>query len=210
LARSKSAPRWQWKGNVIVACNCDWGCPCNFDAPPTYGKCDGTYVWAIKEGRFEKTRLDGLAVMQFTHFPEAIHKGNGKGVWVVDEKANDEQRAALATLQKGGGIGLPFDIWARVVKKWLPTVYTPIEVKVDGLRSSAKAGRGKVYDLAISPITNPVTGIEEQLTLVKGTGFTAKEAELGKSVKAKFAVKGFAFDTSGQYAEFAPFHYKGA
>src|SRR5262252_6759515 len=25
------------KGVLLGACNCDWGCPCNFEAPPTYG-----------------------------------------------------------------------------------------------------------------------------------------------------------------------------
>lgn len=192
-----------------MACSCDWGCPCNFDAPPTNGDCDGAYVWAVREGRFDKTRLDGITVVQFTHFPEAIHKGNGTGLWVVDQRTDEGQRKALAALQQGGGIGLPFDIWARVVAKWLPTVYAPVEVKVDGLRSEAKVARGKVYDLAVSPIKNPVTGAEETITLVKGTGFTSKHTELGMSVRAKFAIEGFAFDNSGKYAEFAPFHYKG-
>ena len=210
MAGKKAPPRWQLKGNLIVACNCDWGCPCNFDARPTYTKCDGANFWIVNEGRFEKTRLDGLSIIQWTHFPEQIHKGNGTGVWVVDERADDDQRRALATLQKGGGIGLPFDIWAKVVKTWLPTVYTRLDIKLDGLQSKAKAGGGRIFDLALSPIKNPVTGVEEQLKFVKGTGFTSKEANLGMSTKAKFAVEGFAFDTSGQYAEFAPFQYKGA
>jgi hypothetical protein len=197
------------EGNLIVACNCDWGCPCNFDAPPTYGKCDGANFWMIQEGRFERTRLDAVSILQYTHFPEAIHKGKGTGVWVVDDKTDKGQRSALATLQKGDGVGLPFDIWARVVAKWLPTVYAPVELKLDGLRSRAKIGRGKVYDLELSPIKNPVTGIEEQLGLVKGTGFTSRKADLGMALKAKFAVEGFAFVTSGQYAEFSPFHYEG-
>jgi hypothetical protein len=209
-AGKKAIPRWQLRGNLIVACNCDWGCPCNFNAPPTYTKCDGANFWIIREGRFEKTQLDGLSVIQWTHFPDAIHKGNGTGVWVVDERADAAQRRALATLQMGGGIGLPFDIWAKVVKTWLPTVYTGFEIKLDGLQSTAKAGGGRIFDLALAPIKNPVTGAEEQLKLLKGTGFTSKEASLGMTAKAKFAVEGFDFDTSGQYAEIAQFHYKGA
>ena len=26
--------RWKLSGKVLVACNCDWGCPCNFNALP--------------------------------------------------------------------------------------------------------------------------------------------------------------------------------
>lgn len=192
-----------------MACSCDWGCPCTFDAPPTFGHCDGAYVWAIKDGRFEKTRLDGITVVQFTHFPEAIHKGHGLGLWVVDEKANAEQRKALDTLMAGGGIGLPFDIWAKVVERWLPTVYAPIQVKMDGLHSTTKIAGGSIYDLAIAPIKNPVTGDVEALQVVKGTGFTSKTVDVGMALKAKFGVEGFSYDATGKHAEFAPFHYKG-
>ncbi|MBA2642648.1 MAG: DUF1326 domain-containing protein, partial [Actinobacteria bacterium] len=36
---------WQAKGTVLVACNCDFGCPCNFNAPPTTGDCEGGWTW---------------------------------------------------------------------------------------------------------------------------------------------------------------------
>ena len=32
------------KGMLLAACNCDWGCPCNFEAPPTKGFCEGGYL----------------------------------------------------------------------------------------------------------------------------------------------------------------------
>jgi hypothetical protein len=25
----------------LDACNCDWGCPCQFNAKPTHGNCEG-------------------------------------------------------------------------------------------------------------------------------------------------------------------------
>ena len=37
-------PAWSMAGQIIGACNCAWGCPCNFDAPPTYGHCDRVYT----------------------------------------------------------------------------------------------------------------------------------------------------------------------
>jgi hypothetical protein len=48
------------KGSVLGECNCDWGCPCNFDADPTYGHCEGAYTWAVREGRYAEIRLDTL------------------------------------------------------------------------------------------------------------------------------------------------------
>jgi hypothetical protein len=43
---------WRLRGTVLIACNCDYGCPCNFNALPTYGKCEGQWTWHVEEGRF--------------------------------------------------------------------------------------------------------------------------------------------------------------
>ncbi|MCH7940236.1 MAG: DUF1326 domain-containing protein [Candidatus Marinimicrobia bacterium] len=32
--------KWTLDVEFLMACNCDWGCPCGFQAPPTYGKCE--------------------------------------------------------------------------------------------------------------------------------------------------------------------------
>jgi hypothetical protein len=84
------------------------------------------------------------------------------------------------------------------------------------LRSASRAfapgvrvDSGKIYDLALSRIKNPVTGDEEELYLDKPTGFTAKRSELGMSRVARFRIPGLEFDNSGQYAEFSKFAYSG-
>ena len=53
---------WSLKGTIIGACSCNWGCPCNFNAPPTYGHCHGAYVWQIQEGQFGDVHLNGLCM----------------------------------------------------------------------------------------------------------------------------------------------------
>jgi len=42
---------WELKGTVVIACNCDYGCPCNFNALPTQGKCEGSWTWHIDHAR---------------------------------------------------------------------------------------------------------------------------------------------------------------
>ncbi len=48
---------WGLKGNVLIACNCDWGCPCNFNARPSHGHCEGGWIWAIEEGHVDMSAL---------------------------------------------------------------------------------------------------------------------------------------------------------
>ena len=58
---------WQLSGNVLIACNCDYGCPCNFNALPTHGDCEGGWIWSIDNGTVDgvdliATTRDGTTV----------------------------------------------------------------------------------------------------------------------------------------------------
>ena len=41
---------WMIKGPKIASCNCDYGCPCEFNAPPTHDVCEGLEAMEIEEG----------------------------------------------------------------------------------------------------------------------------------------------------------------
>jgi hypothetical protein len=203
------AQKWWMRGSVLGPCNCDWGCPCNFDARPTYGHCDGVYVWAIREGRYGETPLDGLSLAWVVSHPGAVHEGNGTEVWLINEGANEAQRQALEALAHGDGVGSPFEILASTVSKRLGIIYAPMEVKLDGIRSAVKVDGGRIFEFAMTRVSNPVTGQEEELYLDKPTGFTSTRSELGMSTVARVNADGLAFDVSGKYAEYAEFEYSG-
>jgi hypothetical protein len=42
---------WSFDADYFTACNCDWGCPCDFNAASTEGRCMGWGVWSIGKGR---------------------------------------------------------------------------------------------------------------------------------------------------------------
>ena len=89
------AKNWRLSGKVLVSCNCDWGCPCNFNARPTTGKCEGGWTWHVEEGSCDGTSLDGLNFSVYANWPGAIHEGNGEALLLIDERASVEQRAAI-------------------------------------------------------------------------------------------------------------------
>src|SRR5688500_15287642 len=92
---------WSVAGNVLIACNCDYGCPCNFNALPTHGACEGGWIWIIENGHVDGVRLDGIGVGLFAKWPGAIHHGGGRAICYVDERASAGQRAALSTMLRG-------------------------------------------------------------------------------------------------------------
>ena len=71
-----TATQCRMTGSIIGACSCDWGCPCNFDARPTQGYCDGGYTWHIDEGSFGDVTLDGLNLGLHAHAPGPVHEGH--------------------------------------------------------------------------------------------------------------------------------------
>jgi hypothetical protein len=196
---------WNLKGQVVVACNCDYGCPCNFNALPTKGKCEGGWTWHVEKGSYEDVSLDGLNFSVYVNWPGAIHEGDGEAVILVDERADDAQRDAIATLV-GGGVGGP---WGVLGWTW-PTVHGPTPVKYDaefrGLDTHIRAG--EVVDLQMTTVKNPVSGAETRAEVVLPTGIILKEAELGAS--STFRVQdGISYDHSGQYSAIGPFEYSG-
>ena len=201
---------WWMSGATFGPCNCDWGCPCNFNAPPSRGHCDGVYVWSVREGRYGATSLAGVAFAWAAHSPGPLHEGNVTAVLLVDERATADQRAALETLWRSGEAGLPFDILSSVTSIWLETVFEPFEIELDGINTRASIAGGRIFEVAQARVRNPATGDEEELYLDKPTGFTSTRSELGTSHTARFALDGFALDDmSGGYAEYAEFEYAG-
>jgi hypothetical protein len=133
------ADAWQLQGTVFVACNCDYGCPCNFNALPTQGKCEGQWTWHVAAGRYGDTVLDGLSFTVAVNWPGAIHEGNGHALILVDERAAEAQRNAIETLI-GGDAGGP---WGVLAWTW-PTIDGPhaarYDVEHDGVNWRLAAG----------------------------------------------------------------------
>jgi hypothetical protein len=167
--------KWSIEADYLQACNCDYGCPCEFSAPPTQGFCEGVGAWKINRGRYGELTLDGLALAFAARWPKAIHEGNGTVCLFFDERADPKQREALMKIASGQEGGLPFEILITTVSKILEPQYVPFEFHMDGRNSRVKVGNA--VTMAMEPIKNPVTGEAESVRVDHGTGFIFKEAE---------------------------------
>ena len=72
-----AVPAWSLTADYVETCNCDFGCPCNFNGFPTYGSCEALDLFSIRKGRYGEVALDGLDVILAAAWPRAIHEGNG-------------------------------------------------------------------------------------------------------------------------------------
>jgi hypothetical protein len=196
---------WKLMGTVVIACNCDYGCPCNFNALPTTGKCEGSWTWHVDRGAFGDTSLDDLTFTIAVNWPGAIHEGNGEAVILVDERADQAQRDAIAELVRGG-VGGP---WGVLAWTW-PTVHgpkpVPYDVQLDGVNSRVKAGDS--FEVVSETIKNPVTGAEVHPGATLPEGIVFKEGDFGSSTTFRLSDE-VAFEHPGKYTAVGPFDYSG-
>lgn len=194
---------WHLNGQVLVACNCDWGCPCNFNARPTTGKCEGGWVWHVEDGSFSGVELSGLNFSVFVNWPGAIHEGNGEGVLFIDERASAAQRAAIEDLVKGNDGGP----WGVLGWTW-PTLHGPYDVAYDvdfdGINTRVKCG--EKLDIVSGPITNPVSGAESHPSVVLPQGIIFKQGVFGSTTRFKLT-SDIEYDHTGKYMAVGPFAY---
>ena len=195
------------KGILLGACSCDWGCPCNFEAPPTSGFCEGSYLWHVQEGIYGQVPLDGLNFSWCAHSPGPLHLGNVTSVCFIDERADAQQRQALEGMLTTNPGVMPFAIFKQLTSTFLGVRYVPFAIELNGTHSRATIPG--ILDCRLTPMKNPVTGDEEPATLIKPKGFTSKQQELCSTLAFRLACDGLSFDHSGKYGEFSLFEYQG-
>jgi hypothetical protein len=172
---SATTTKWVIEADYLQGCNCDYGCPCEFSAPPTLGNCEAVGAWKINRGNFGGVRLDDLGLAFAARWPKAIHEGNGTICLFIDEHADAAQREALLTICSGQAGGMPFEILVTTFSKFLDPHFVPFKFILNGRDS--RVDIGNAMKIGLAPIKNPVTGLAEDVSINHGTGFIFKEAE---------------------------------
>lgn len=196
---------WQLNGTLLIACNCDYGCPCNFNALPTYRHCEGAWTWHVENGSLDGTKLDGVTFAVFADWPGAIHEGGGQAIAYVDDRASDAQRKAIETLVRGG-LGGPWGIFINTYQLQGPKAVR-IDLQIDGDRSRYRIG--DIGELQLDTIKNPKTGAPVHPHAVLPEGLVTKDAALLRSETFRINDT-ISYDHSGKYAALAPFAYSGS
>lgn len=191
---------WRITGSYIEACNCDFGCPCNYSGFPTKGYCEANVAFKVAEGKHGNVSLDGLAVVSVAKWPGAIHEGNGTIAVFIDERATEDQRAALIRILTAQDGGMPWEILAGTLTDIKGPFFAPISFNDDGPSTTVQAPG---IDVALEPFTNPVTGELNEVHTVLPEGFVWKDGWVCKSSRNVAKVDGVELDWAGQNAYYA-------
>ncbi len=195
---------WQIKGLSFGHCNCAWGCPCQFNALPTTGQCEGLLAMRIDEGHFNGTSLDGLIWGVLLWWPGAVHEGNGKQQVFYEDRASPEQRQAIETIASGKVSAE--GTWFQIVAAMAPDFQPPIaaEIDFDG-DIDARTGHLVVPDLVevqVNPIRNPITDEEHRVNVNIPEGMEYHHAEYASGTAKTHGKAAIALDLSETHAHF--------
>jgi hypothetical protein len=202
---------WYLDGISFGNCNCDYGCPCQFELRPTHGDCRGLEMARIDKGHFGGVKLDGLCFALLYAWPGAVFEGGGAMQAIIDERADEAQRKALLTILEGGETREAATHWwvYRAMSSTVhPPLFKPIHIDVDIENRRAKVSIPGVLESSGRPIVSPVTGEEHRVRIDLPNGIEFDIAEIASgSTRASGAV---VLELDDSYGQFNRLHHTGA
>jgi hypothetical protein len=201
-AETATRTPYRVKLHHIECCNCRHGCNCQFAGWPNEGKCEFLVGWEGIEGDFGGVDLKGVRFIAGCQYPGAIHEGNGTVVLFVDEKARPEQVQSVAKILSGQVGGMPWEALAGTVTKFVGPIAAPIEMKVNGRRSTYRVPR--VLEVGFEPLKDVVSGQEKEVHIVYPQGgFFWNDGDICTTAVMRIDHEAMKFEHPGRYSAHA-------
>ena len=215
-------PTWKVHAYFLDACNCDWGCPCQFNAKPTHGNCEGVAGYHIVTGRYgTNIKLDGLNMALIASWPGPIHEGHGKASFYIDNRADEKQFEALSNIITGRAGGGPFVVYASTIEELQEPKRATVKFQTKDIRSRVSVFGGRedgkqskqsqdiIAEAWLEPIRNPVTGKVHRAIIELPEGFESSRMDQ-TSIKTLVANDAnLKFQYEGTYGSFSENTWKG-
>jgi len=194
------------KGLVFQNCNYRLLCRCalSYQEPADEERCQGYLALHVESGRFGGVPLDGLNGVLLFDAPQIMLQGGWRVCALVDERGDDDQRAALEALclgRAGGGVG----VLSQFYGERLPSVAVAIRFEDEGrhkrmvvpelLAAELHAIRGADDGAEVRLINSRNVVFGSDMVLARGT--TRINAPL------------FTTETQGTHASYSRFDWSG-
>jgi hypothetical protein len=197
---------WHLRGRLLEFCNCAPGCDCNFRGVPSSdaGNCEAFVCHQVDEGRFGEIDMAGVRWVMAYWWPGAIHDKGGRARGFVDE-TDDDRFEAMRTIIRGEAGHPFFEIFNSTYDEPPAVERAPIDVVFEG-RESRFSVRD-VGEAVMAPLRNPVTGVPNDVRIVKPGGFIWKDGEIAQGAALRVDLPGISFEHTGRHAVIAPFDW---
>jgi hypothetical protein len=203
---------WYVEGVEFSNCNCSFGCPCQFEALPTFGDCRGFEVIRIDRGNFGDVDLSGLNVAIVYAWPGPIFEGDGELQAIIDERASEEQRRALETVLHGKETEEAATHWwvfCAMASNIHDTLFKAIEYSVNMEARTARVVIPGVLESTGSPIRPPHGGGEHRARIDIPNGIEFEFAEMGSGSTKTGNDSAISLELKDSYGQFNVLRHSG-
>lgn len=157
---------YELEGQLLEVCTCKVLCPCWVgEDPDGDGTCDSINSWHIDRGKVDGVDVSGLTIASVNHIPGNVLKGNWRVIFFVDDRATEQQRAALVGVFTGEAGGPVRDL-AGLYGEILAIESAPIRFDVVEGRGTLEIGRDFGAEMA------PLQGATGKVTTLHDTAFS--------------------------------------
>lgn len=185
------ATEWFMEGPWFKNCNCDPGCPCDFNQHPTHDHCEGLVAMRIDRGFFGDVDLSGLCWAGYVRWPGAMTEGNGEIQPIIDERATPEQREALGEALSGRHGDTLMEIISYICPTVHPPIFAPFEFEFDLEERSGRVKAGDALDTEVETLRNidPPTPYRVIVQIPNGFEYTGEgnSAETALARRIRFS-----------------------
>tara|TARA_B100000242_G_scaffold250211_1_gene191630 strand:+ start:1006 stop:1638 length:633 start_codon:yes stop_codon:yes gene_type:complete len=191
--------KWHIIGKQFGNCNCDYGCPCQFNAPPTYKYCHGMGAFKIEKGFFADIDMSGVNAVFMGKWPGPIHEGNGEMQIILDSKSSQEQQDAIKSIMYGEHtepMATAFYMYHSMMSKIHEPLIKDIKITVDIVARKCSLIAEDIIITNVEPIKNPVSKEELKAKIVLPDGIEFKESEMASGTTKAFGAFESIFNNS--------------
>ena len=160
---------------------CSRSAPATCSAPagsartPTSGTCQSVVAYHLDKGTIRGVDVGGLTLVSVVHIPGNVLEGNWRQLVYVDDRASDEQAAALLDAF-GGNLGGPLADLAQLIGERVAVERAPIATRSSTARARSRSATRSTRDAPL-PRSRREHDHAQQLDLLDGPGSPAYVAE---------------------------------
>jgi hypothetical protein len=160
------------------------------------------FAFHITDGDFNGTPLGDLNVVLTCYTPGPMSEGNWTSALYIDQRANSQQREALAQIMSGK-VGGPVERWMSLTRDFRGTKYVPIEFQAEGRRRSVTIPG--VMDFNVEGIM--ARGRKGVMRLVNTNHPVNRNLYLAKGSRSTYTDHAMHWENSGKNAHYAAFQW---
>jgi hypothetical protein len=139
-------------GSLLEVCTCDVLCPCWIGEDPDGGDCRSVVAYHFDRGTIRGVDVGGMTLVSVVYIPGNVLAGNWRQVLFVDDRASEEQEAAMLDAFTGK-LGGPLADLAALVGERREVRRSPIAHEIaDGAGSLVV---GQAIECEVHPYRGP-------------------------------------------------------